>query len=1209
MVFARVRAFCLSLFLIAVSGSARDYFTEYFTGDFDLSYSTFTFKPDGSSNGYAVCRLPATEFPTPTNGASRLFNNLEWTRPLYFGTRTIPFFGEPCSELWINANGSVTFGASDDQDDFSISNHFRLPRVSAWLGKLGWEYSPNAIYHSVYYNQLSNRIALTWIDVPEGTNGGSNSLQLELFFDGVIRLTFLRMDASNGVVGLSPGGGVPQNFVESDLSNVGCAGRALYRIEWSSLPASVQVEQPFAVTLNGRDAFNLGFPVNGPARLLAGVPTVFFHADFENGTAGFTASNTSSLYSNAWHLTTYRGTQPGHSILHSMYSGRGDAPTPEERAVVTQGILISPLLDLREVYPPITLSFAQLATANHDGVVEAQIEGETNVWIVGANGLDFPAYTPDLWEPVTLDLSAFAGKQMRVRFHSRLAASERHWFVDDVTIRGVSNTVPVSPSVTGSFTGNSWSGNISLAAPGAGVVLVAVHSNGVFGTSAPLNVSAPNDLNIHTLAPIPNLQLGSTGSVNVIVSNTGPNTASGVIVTNAIPPNANLGNVAVSQGSSGVVGNQLLLNFGSIGGGGHALASFEFTATKASTLSWTSVVGHAGSEIFLNNNRSVASVNFGDPLVSVLPAWAGEDDTNIVVTFQLDAVAPVPVTVSFTTVSATATAGEDFVPTNGTVTFPPFTSQVQMRIAVIDDNLFEDHPNSFANDPPEFFRVQITSATNAAVDEPIAVCTLRDNDPVPVLTIITTNAVEGHAGANAVPVVLRMSGPVGKPTDIKYYTETGTAYHYDYGGYALMGTARANEDFVTLSNSFEFAPGETQRVIHVQFIGDAVTEPNEMFTLVLESRVLLPPVSIFRPTHFYAPVTIVDDDPPVLLADDYRITAETCSNNAVDPSETVTVLLRVRNAGYNVCASSNLVATLLPGGGVLHPSGPQNYGDLCGAADEWRPFTFTADAACGSNITATLAFADSGTNRGTSSVTIPVGQRGPVLSEDFDEATIPDLPPGWVANFPEAPWRTANEPPDVTNQFARVVYQFQFAGASSLSSPPFVVTSSNAWLRLRHRFEIIPVNAGGHLFLSWGNEYRPSVAQFSGSSRGWMTSLVPIPPESIGSTQRISFQLVRLDVPTAPTWEIDSVEVFDGPAACCDSAAPAFTSVRRTNSNVVLQWTSVSNRSYQVQFRPTLKLADSWTDFGPAVVANGPVTARTNAISGSNGFYRVKLNP
>ena len=61
--------------------------------------------------------------------------------------------------------------------------------------------------------------AFTWQNVPEFDAGNSNSFQIELFFDGRIRLSYLKVDAIFGLAGLSRGLGVPAGFDESDFSH------------------------------------------------------------------------------------------------------------------------------------------------------------------------------------------------------------------------------------------------------------------------------------------------------------------------------------------------------------------------------------------------------------------------------------------------------------------------------------------------------------------------------------------------------------------------------------------------------------------------------------------------------------------------------------------------------------------------------------------------------------------------------------------------------------------------------------------------------------------------------------------------------------------------------------------------------------------------------------------------------------------------------
>ena len=100
---------------------------------------------------------------------------------------------------------------------------------------------------------------------------------------------------------------------------------------------------------------------------------------------------------------------------------------------------------------------------------------------------------------------------------------------------------------------------------------------------------------------------------------------------------------------------------------------------------------------------------------------------------------------------------------------------------------------------------------------------------------------------------------------------------------------------------------------------------------------------------------------PVVAAGSAALVGESCGvgNGALDPGETVTVDLALRNLGS--ADTTDLVATLQATGGVVSPSGPESYGSLAaGGAEVARSFTFTADGTCGGVVTATLGLADGG---------------------------------------------------------------------------------------------------------------------------------------------------------------------------------------------------------------------------------------------------------
>ena len=121
---------------------------------------------------------------------------------------------------------------------------------------------------------------------------------------------------------------------------------------------------------------------------------------------------------------------------------------------------------------------------------------------------------------------------------------------------------------------------------------------------------------------------------------------------------------------------------------------------------------------------------------------------------------------------------------------------------------------------------------------------------------------------------------------------------------------------------------------------------------------------------------------------------ESCppANNAIDPGERVSVSLQLRNQGTG--ATTNLVATLLPGPGVIAPSGAQTYGAIAVGGSASRDFAFTADAVCGSNITLTVQLQDGATNLGTVTYTMSTGTQvmgAPVTFSNSTPIAIPNV--------------------------------------------------------------------------------------------------------------------------------------------------------------------------------------------------------------------------
>jgi len=202
----------------------RDFLSERFNTSLDrndLDYQSFTFTPDGSASGYAVCREVATSFPTEPAGGTNLALGRDAFRQITLSdSHTVALFGRRTNVFFVGSNGYLTLDSGDTDHRESFAGHFRLPRISALFDELN-----PAFGGTVSWQELSDRAVVTFDGVPEFIDDAEdydpawgNSFQIELFYDGRIRLTYLSLYASDGLVGLSAGSGVPLTFGESDFT-------------------------------------------------------------------------------------------------------------------------------------------------------------------------------------------------------------------------------------------------------------------------------------------------------------------------------------------------------------------------------------------------------------------------------------------------------------------------------------------------------------------------------------------------------------------------------------------------------------------------------------------------------------------------------------------------------------------------------------------------------------------------------------------------------------------------------------------------------------------------------------------------------------------------------------------------------------------------------------------------------------------------------
>lgn len=199
-------------------------------------------------------------------------------------------------------------------------------------------------------------------------------------------------------------------------------------------------------------------------------------------------------------------------------------------------------------------------------------------------------------------------------------------------------------------------------------------------------------------------------------------------------------------------------------------------------------------------------------------------------------------------------------------------------------------------------------------------------------------------------------------------------------------------------------------------------------------------------------------EPTAVLANGgIEFTAESCAvNNAIDPGETGTINLALRNNGAR--NARNLSATLLPTSRILNPSPPQNYGALnSGGASVSRPFAFTLseNVKCGDSFELTFQINDGAENLGMISINLNAGAKRIAFSENFDNLALPNLPEGWTtsASGGQQIWKTnenrfASPPNSVFSPDPNQI------GLNSLVSPVFQIKSPDAELQFRNWYDL-----------------------------------------------------------------------------------------------------------------------------------------------------------
>jgi uncharacterized repeat protein (TIGR01451 family) len=422
----------------------------------------------------------------------------------------------------------------------------------------------------------------------------------------------------------------------------------------------------------------------------------------------------------------------------------------------------------------------------------------------------------------------------------------------------------IEPPVLTNFTTGVWSGFLTVHEPSPSLTLRADDGHGHLGMANEIAVGARNDLAITVMDSPDVVILGNELTYRVIVTNSGPDKATGVVLTNLLPAEVSFLSYATFNGVCSNAGSLVVCALDNLSAGDSArIAIVTRAATPGVFTNFASVV-RSEPDGYEPNNTAFAVTTVTGPFIATtnLVFNEGNNVTNLArIPVRLSTVCPLPVSVNFATSNSTAIAGEDYLATNGVLVFEPGVTSLVINVPIIGDLLDEGM---------ETFFVNLFSPTNGVIAGGQARLRITDDDFPPSLAIDDVTLNEGPSGAtNYAEFTVRLSAPSGLTVSVGFSTADRTA--------------AAPSDYLTTFGTLSFPSGITQRTIRVPVLGDNRFEPAETFAVGLSNSVgafLSRPVGIG---------TIRDDDDTEL---DHFVWNTVPSPQFVDLPFTVTLSAR-----------------------------------------------------------------------------------------------------------------------------------------------------------------------------------------------------------------------------------------------------------------------------------------------------------------------------
>ncbi len=347
-----------------------DFFTELFNTDFDLDNKRLTFTPNGTYDFYDGCVEDITELPTdPSTGTALSLTDDSYGTVVLSGGQEVDLYGQSYDRFYPVSNGYITFIHGETDYSETIAEHFSgVPKISALYDDLDPEDGG-----VVRWQQFADRVVVTWDGVPEHNESNPNTFQIEMYFDGMITISYLAIDATDGLVGLSRGEGTDPEFEESDLSAmIDCGPQPPMAFDGN---ASTMANESLIIALQGRDD---GLP-DPPAAIDFIVTSLPAHGELNDPNGGAIASVPYALLLGGNEVEYVADTNYyGSDSIHFKTNDGGSAPSGGDSEIAT--IVISVIAN-----PPVTQNVnlnLDINTSVNVNLVGQDTDGDTLDFVI-----------------------------------------------------------------------------------------------------------------------------------------------------------------------------------------------------------------------------------------------------------------------------------------------------------------------------------------------------------------------------------------------------------------------------------------------------------------------------------------------------------------------------------------------------------------------------------------------------------------------------------------------------------------------------------------------------------------------------------------------------------------------------------------------------------------------------------------------------------